>query len=98
MADKGAIAEFSGGHMPKIVAPRSRTAFGSLSITGQARLDEVPAAATVMVFDARMLRLMSVQSLSDGSFSAYNLRAGRYFLLITGDQTYLPAAYAVDVS
>lgn len=98
MADKGTVGlRFPpppAGHGPKL-----RRLYGTLSITGTAQLNEVPGAAVVWLFDSVGMTWQSVcQAKADGSFALYNLAAGRYILVIHGQQTYLPGIFAVDVS
>lgn len=98
MADKGTVGRYHGAYIRTIQGPRLRLAYGNLSITGTAQKNEAAAATTVHVFDAGLRRLMAVQSEADGALAIYNLAAGRYFLLVDGEQQFLPGVFAVDVS
>ena len=98
MADKGTVAEFAQADIRALQGPRDRLAYGTLSITGTSRKNEIAASTTLRVFDVRMRKLMAVESRADGSFGAYNLSAGRYFVVVDGHQSSLPGVYAVDVS
>lgn len=98
MADKGTV----GKYVTKpglVVAPRERLRQGQLSITGTAQLDEVAGPAVVWVFGQRgILPLVAVQVPPSGSLAVRNLAAGRYIVIVHGQQDYLPGVYAVDVS
>lgn len=98
MADKGTV----GARVTQpglIVGPRDRLRYGALSISGTAQLNETPAPAVVWVCGARgVFPMLAVQAAADGSFVAYNLAAGRYIVIVHGQQEYLPGVHAVDVS
>lgn len=98
MADKGTVGSYLPAYIRPAALPRNRQFFGALSITGTAQKSEVAAPARIDVFSARMQRLMAVQAKSDGSMAIYNLAAGRYFIVVDGEQWFLPGVYAVDVS
>lgn len=97
MADKGTVGAFMGPSYA-VQKPISPANFGTLSITGTAQLNEVPANALVRVFSMRGRALCATESAADGSFAVRNLAAGRYLLWVDGWQRYLPELYAVDVS
>lgn len=98
MADKGAVGKYV-TKPASIVAPRERLRQGQLTISGTAQLDEVAGPAVVWLFGQRgILPLLAVQASASGAFTARNLAAGRYVLIVHGQQVFLPAVYAVDVS
>lgn len=98
MANKGTVAAYHGAYIRTIQGPRYRLNYGALSITGTAQKDEVAAATTVLVLNRRLQPIMAAQSKADGSLGIYNLAAGRYFLVVDGEQDFLPGIFAVDVS
>lgn len=97
MADRGAIGHTSS--IPRADLPRDSSRRGSLDLTGTARLNEVAHRTTLTLFSVRsMFPLVSVQSADNGAFAFRNLAAGRYVVIVHGQQDYLPGAFAVDVS
>lgn len=98
MADRGSI-----GHSTAVARadiPRDSLRRGSLSITGTGRNDEVAGRTTLWLFGSLgMHPLMAVESsAAGGAFAFRNLAAGRYFVVVHGQQNFLPGIYAVDVS
>jgi len=98
MADKGTV----GARVTQpglIVGPRDRLRYGALTISGTARLNEIAAPAVVWVCGSRgIFPMQAIQAAANGAFTAYNLAAGRYILIVHGQQDYLPGVHAVDVS
>lgn len=97
MADRGAIGHTSS--VPRGDFPRDSSRRGSLDLTGTARVNEIAHRTTLTLFSVRsMFPLISIQSAADGAFAFRNLAAGRYIVIVHGQQDYLPGTFAVDVS
>ena len=97
MADRGAIGHTTS--TPRADLPRDSSRRGALDLTGTARLNEVAHRTTLSLYSVRSMHpLISIQSAADGTFAFRNLAAGRYVVIVHGQQDYLPGIFAIDVS